>query len=247
MHSGDLDGSVIGTGDWNAQVSVLVHSSSHAPVSGVFVALSYSGGASGQTSCVTGADGRCSALAGQAPASATSVTFTVNNMTKSGSTYVPSSNHDPDGDSNGTTIVITKPVTGTPPPTGTPTPTPTATPTPTSPPAPGPMHSGDLDGFALGTGDWNAKVDVYVHDANHLPVSGALVAFTYSGGSNGQTSCVTNAAGACNVLASQAPASATSVTFTITNMTRSGFSYAPGSNHDTDGDSTGTTIVVIKP
>jgi hypothetical protein len=37
------------------------------------------------------------------------------------------------------------------------------------------------------------------------------------------------------------------VTFTITNMTRSGFSYAPGSNHDPDGDSTGTTIVVIKP
>ena len=246
MHSGDLDGSALGTGDWNAQAFVSVHSASHAAVSGVLVAFSYAGGSSGQTSCVTDGAGRCNVLAGLAPASAPSVTFTITNMSKSGSTYVPSSNHDPDGDSNGTTIVVTKPSTGTPVPTGTPTPTPTATPTPTPTPAAGPMHSGDLDGFVLGAGPWNAKVDVLVHSASEGPVSGVFVAFAYSGAVTGETSCVTTASGMCNVLSNQVPGSG-SVTFTITNMTKGGFTYTAGANHDPDGDSTGTTITVTKP
>lgn len=108
------------------------------------------------------------------------------------------------------------------------------------------MHSADLDGGVVGNGAWNAKATVYVHDANHAPVSGVFVAFSYSGGASGQTSCVTNAAGSCYVLASQAKASAPSVTFTVMNMTRSGFSYTAGANHDPDGDSNGTTIVVTK-
>jgi hypothetical protein len=48
------------------------------------------------------------------------------------------------------------------------------------------------------------------------------------------------------VLSNQVAASG-SVTFTITNMTKSGFSYAAGSNHDPDGDSNGTAIIVTKP
>jgi hypothetical protein len=41
--------------------------------------------------------------------SKTSVTFTVTGVTASGATYVSSSNGDPDGDSNGTTITVNKP------------------------------------------------------------------------------------------------------------------------------------------
>jgi hypothetical protein len=41
--------------------------------------------------------------------SRTSVSFTVNNLSKTGYTYQPSANHDPDGDSNGTTIAVKKP------------------------------------------------------------------------------------------------------------------------------------------
>jgi hypothetical protein len=46
---------------------------------------------------------------------------------------------------------------------------------------------------------------------------------------------------------SNAVAASGSVTFTITGMSKSGFSYAAGSNHDPDGDSNGTSIVVTKP
>ena len=47
--------------------------------------------------------------AGNLSKSKTSVTFTVTNVTASGATYVSSSNGDPDGDSNGTTITVNKP------------------------------------------------------------------------------------------------------------------------------------------
>jgi hypothetical protein len=246
MHVGDLDGSVIDSGSWRAKVFAEVHTTSHSPISGALVAFSYSGGASGQTSCVTGGDGRCYVLTNLAPASSASITTTVTNVSKGGYSYGAAANHDPDGDSNGTTIVVTKAPSGTPPPTGTATNTPSPTPTRTSTPVPGPMHSGDLDGVVLGAGPWNARVDVRVHSASESPVSGVLVAFSYSGSANGQTSCVTNASGTCYVLSGQAPGSG-SVTFTITNLSKSGFSYAAASNHDPDGDSDGTAITVTKP
>jgi hypothetical protein len=37
------------------------------------------------------------------------VSLTVTNLSKDGYTYQPSANHDPDGDSNGTTISVNKP------------------------------------------------------------------------------------------------------------------------------------------
>ncbi len=33
----------------------------------------------------------------------------------------------------------------------------------------------------------------------------------------------------------------------ITNVTKAGFTYDSGANHDPDGDSDGTTIVVVQP
>jgi hypothetical protein len=37
------------------------------------------------------------------------VTFTVSNVTLAGNTYNAGGNHDPDGSSNGTTIIVLKP------------------------------------------------------------------------------------------------------------------------------------------
>jgi hypothetical protein len=37
------------------------------------------------------------------------VTFTVSNVTLAGNTYNASANHDPDGDSNGTSITVLQP------------------------------------------------------------------------------------------------------------------------------------------
>ncbi|MGH9776897.1 MAG: S8 family serine peptidase [Candidatus Acidiferrales bacterium] len=109
MHVGDLDGSGSSVKNtWTATVTIRVHDSSHNPVSGAAVSVSWSGGFSGLASCVTNGSGACSVSTGSMHKKNGSVTLTVTNV--SGSlTYQPGDNHDPDGDSNGTAITVLKP------------------------------------------------------------------------------------------------------------------------------------------
>ena len=111
MHIGDLDGiSTTGSrGRWNAFVTVIVHNVSHAPVPGVTVDGIWGGGASGSGSCVTTSSGECTISINNIKSNASTVSLTVNNLTLTGSTYTSGANHDPDGDSNGTTITVNQP------------------------------------------------------------------------------------------------------------------------------------------
>jgi hypothetical protein len=60
--------------------------------------------------------------------------------------------------------------------------------------------------------------------------------------------CTTGTNGACTVQKAKLPrTSVASVTFTVMAATRSGWTYTSASNHDPDGDSTGTAIVVTRP
>lgn len=109
VHVGDLDGlaSPSQGGRWTATVTIAVHDADHNPSSGITVAGTWSGGASGGGSCVTaGAAGQCQ-VTKQAAKSAASITFTVTSL--SGATYSSAANHDPDGDSNGSTLTVLKP------------------------------------------------------------------------------------------------------------------------------------------
>jgi len=78
-------------------------------VQGATVSGTWTGGFAGSASCTTTAGGTCNVTTGNLNKSKTSATFTVTNVTASGATYVASSNRDPDGSSNGTTITILKP------------------------------------------------------------------------------------------------------------------------------------------
>lgn len=110
------------------------------------------------------------------------------------------------------------------------------------------MHVGDLDGSSTGQGNaWTATVVITVHDGAHGPVAGALVSGSWSNGATGSKTCTTDTAGACTVSVGGMPKKTASVQWTVTNITASGRSYAAGSNHDPDSDSSGTTIVVRKP
>lgn len=148
-------------------------------------------------------------------------------------------------------------------PTATPTPAPTATPTtapmatPTSIPAPTAtptavpdttLHIGDLDRSSKLSGSkWNATVTIYIHDASERLVSSAKVTGKWSNGATGTVSCTTNTGGVCQVSKTGLAARTTSVTFTVTNVTRATFTYNSPANHDPDGDSNGTVIAVPKP
>jgi hypothetical protein len=59
--------------------------------------------------CTTDAAGQCWVEAKRIPSDVTSVSFTVDSMADSLYTYDATGNTDPDGDSDGTTITLSKP------------------------------------------------------------------------------------------------------------------------------------------
>ncbi|MGZ4211072.1 MAG: S8 family serine peptidase [Actinomycetota bacterium] len=106
LHIGDLDASKSSTKNgWKVTVTITVHNQSEATVSGVAVSFRWADGSTG--SCTAKRNGTCSASK-SLRSGVTSTSLTVTNVTGS-SPYDATLNHDPDGDSNGTTIAVTKP------------------------------------------------------------------------------------------------------------------------------------------
>jgi hypothetical protein len=61
-------------------------------------------------------------------------------------------------------------------------------------------------------------------------------------------SCTTNVAGFCTLTRNNLYLSTdSSISFTVTGITYAGYVYDAAANHDPDGDSDGTMIVVQKP
>ncbi|MGH9840677.1 MAG: PKD domain-containing protein [Blastocatellia bacterium] len=106
LHVGDLDraSAVANSNRWNATVTITVHNAGHSPISGVTVNGSWSTGAT--RTCTTNANGRCNVALNNIRNATTSVEFTVSSL---GYSYTAGGNHDPDGESNGTTITVSKP------------------------------------------------------------------------------------------------------------------------------------------
>ncbi len=110
LHVGDLDGVGISVNakSWKSQVTVLVHDSSHKPVAGVTVYGTWSGGYNGTVTGITGTTGLVTVSSGSISKTVATETFTVTSL-KGALPYNSTLNHDPDGDSNGTVIIVKKP------------------------------------------------------------------------------------------------------------------------------------------
>ena len=109
------------------------------------------------------------------------------------------------------------------------------------------MHIGDLDRSSVTSGTkWNATVTIYVHNNSEKTVANATVTGKWTNGATGTVTCVTNSSGMCTVTKAGLAIKTTSVTFTVTNITATSLTYKSTSNHDPDGDSNGTVIVVLK-
>jgi hypothetical protein len=112
------------------------------------------------------------------------------------------------------------------------------------------FHIGDLDGAGVLGGQggrWNATVTITVHATGEGPVENATVNGSWSTGANGSGSCVTNASGQCSITKNNIKRNSSSATFAVTSLSHASLVYSPWLNHDPDGDSNGTTIVVAKP
>jgi hypothetical protein len=108
VHVGDLDGaSTSSGGTWTASVTVAVAANTGGPVAGAEVTGRWSTGDS--AGCVTGADGRCTLdLAGIRKRTG-SVDLGVTGVAADGLVYHQAANSDPESDSDGTTITVSKP------------------------------------------------------------------------------------------------------------------------------------------
>ena len=107
-HVGDLDSSTTAKGNtWTALITITVHDANHAPLAGATVSGSWSLGSAG-SSCTTGSNGQCTVSRSGISKRAVSVTFIVNDVTAPSKTYASSLNHDPDGDSNGTSVTVSR-------------------------------------------------------------------------------------------------------------------------------------------
>jgi hypothetical protein len=110
MHVGDLDGTAINLGNrWRAEVTITVHDADHDPVADATVSGSWIAGASGTAVCTTNGSGVCTVTSPLVNKNRSPITFTVDGVTHATFVYDSSDNHDPDGDSDGTTISVNKP------------------------------------------------------------------------------------------------------------------------------------------
>jgi serine protease AprX len=111
LHVGDLDGATsTSKSKWDASVTILVHDTSEHPVGGATVSGAWSNGTTGTGSCVTNASGSCQITkSGLNSKTTASVMFSVSSVSKTGLIYDAAANHDPDGDSDGTSLTIAKP------------------------------------------------------------------------------------------------------------------------------------------
>jgi hypothetical protein len=110
IHIGDLDssGTVSQNNRWSATVTITVHDTDGNPIAGAIVGGSWNNGTFGSGSCVTNTLGQCSIEKHNIRSNIPVVTFTVDDVTSANNTYNPAANHDPDGDSDGTTITVSQ-------------------------------------------------------------------------------------------------------------------------------------------
>ena len=109
VHIGDLDNasSRASKRSWTATVRATVLDGTQATVPGATVSGTFTN-AKGTLSCTTAADGTCTISSAALKSSITRTTFTVTGVVKDGSDYRSQDNADPDADSTGSTIVITR-------------------------------------------------------------------------------------------------------------------------------------------
>jgi hypothetical protein len=110
-----------------------------------------------------------------------------------------------------------------------------------APPTPT-MHVGGLAGTSAKQkgSKWKATVTITVHNDVHTLLSGATVTGSFSTGGSG--TCTTSGAGTCSITSGALNSNTSSTTFTVTNVTQSGYSYQPSANHNP-----GSSITVNKP
>jgi hypothetical protein len=81
-----------------------------------------------------------------------------------------------------------------------------------------------------------------IHDDAHSPVGNATVSGVWNDGAIG--ACTTNANGQCSASRSGLSKKTGSVSFRVVDVTHASLTYASIDNHDPDGDSNGSILMM---
>lgn len=108
------------------------------------------------------------------------------------------------------------------------------------------MHVADLEdaSFPGQKGPWDASVLVQVHRVSHASIADAVVSAVWEDGT--PASCLTSATGWCGIRRRDIRPNNKTATLTVTGIVHPDFVYAPSFNHDTNGNTNGTTITVVR-
>jgi serine protease AprX len=112
------------------------------------------------------------------------------------------------------------------------------------------MHVGDLDATRAKQGNgWKSTLTVKIEDSAHAALASASVSvrITGSAGYSATGTCTTSTGGTCSLTTGKVASSNTTLTWTVTGVTRTGYTYDNIANHDPETDSNGTSISVSRP
>jgi subtilisin family serine protease len=108
------------------------------------------------------------------------------------------------------------------------------------------IHVGDIDGSAKvagKSGKWSASFTVLVHDENCKPLPDVTVKAEWDDGVSYSVSVVTDRKGKAKFQTEQTTSQF--ISFKIIELSRGGYTYDASANHDIDGDSDGTSLIII--
>lgn len=107
------------------------------------------------------------------------------------------------------------------------------------PPSAGSIHVAGLTGLSTSQGrSWTADVTIAVADQGDAPIAGATATGTWSTGSS--STCTTGESGSCTVRREKLRSNTTAVTFTVSGLAASGYSYDLSAN-------TASSVTVLRP
>ncbi len=111
LHIADLDGSSVRQTryQWKAMVRIVVRDGQGKPVANAKVFAKWTVGVTGTPTCITNSNGVCWIRRPNIPNKVAKVRLTITKVTRWNYTYDPLLNTDPDGSSNGQTILVKRP------------------------------------------------------------------------------------------------------------------------------------------
>jgi hypothetical protein len=223
----DLDGasSWISSSAWDAVLTIAIVDNNGAPVANGTVLGAWEKGLSGTTTCVTDEIGLCTIPVPSVADSINEIEWEVTGIDHWLLLYEDDHNGDPDGDSDGEEIKI-------------------------RPPQERPAVSiADLDGVSswISSSAWDAALTIAVVDEHGAPVIDATVHGHWRSGLSGDTVCITDATGSCQIYIPAVPDTEDKIEWEALAIDHALRVYDDDDNDDPDNDSDGTKIKIEPP